>query len=71
MADTHPARGSAVPSDANGQKKGGGCSRLKGIEVPSAGLPEADRGRATQATEGKLAFRKLTDRPGRPRQWPF
>jgi len=37
-------------------------------EEKPAGLPEADRGRAIQATEEKLAVRRLTDRPGRPRK---
>jgi len=37
--------------DQSLKKGGGGCSRLKVIEVPSAGLPEADRGRRRHRRE--------------------
>jgi hypothetical protein len=47
--------------------KKGGRDLLQVIEVPWAGLPQADRGRTIQATGGKLAFRASADRPARPR----
>ena len=61
----------SCPARPNPKKGGvGGFSRLRVEEGPSSGLPEADRGRTTQAAEGKLAFRRLPDRPARPRKRP-